>query len=110
MENHVAPMADDLRTDLEQLLTQAGLRAQLRDLRHRVADRPVAGIVRAGITGAELRCGPRNDSRRAPRRGQQLALTPRRTRNLPLPNTPEGATLPLICSTIRRMSAQRGTA
>ena len=74
-------MADDLRTHLEQLLAQAGLQAQLRDLRHRVADRPVPGIVRAGMTGAELRCGPRNDGRDAPRRGQRLALTPRQTRN-----------------------------
>ena len=46
LESHVAAVADDLRSDLDQLLAQTGQRPRLCRLRHRQRPQKVAEVIR----------------------------------------------------------------
>ena len=49
LEGNVASVADYLRADLDELLTQAGQQPRLRRLRHRLRSREVAEVLSEGM-------------------------------------------------------------
>jgi len=67
-------VADDLGTDLDQLLAQAGQRPRLRGLRHRQCAHEIAEVVRQGMELEANRIGGEGAARQAGPLDRALAL------------------------------------
>jgi hypothetical protein len=65
LKRHVAAVTDDLRTDLDQLVAQAGQRPRVRGLRHRQRPHEIGQVVGKGMQLKAHRVGGEGAARQA---------------------------------------------